>query len=77
MHPPCVGADGDIFLCRRVDDLIVSGGENVYPQDVEQITLRVAYCAWPEMIGFTHVTKLSERWTAAHSKAAAEAIPET
>ncbi len=32
-----VDADGDIFLCGRVDDMIVSGGENVYPQDVEQI----------------------------------------
>lgn len=32
-----VDAGGDIFLCGRVDDMIVSGGENVYPQDVEQI----------------------------------------
>ena len=32
------------------------------------------YRAWLEMFGFTHVRKLSERWTAAHSKAAAPAI---
>lgn len=35
-----VDADGDIFLCGRVDDMIVSGGENVYPQDVEQIIVQ-------------------------------------
>lgn len=28
-------AEGDIFLCGRVDDMIVSGGENVYPIDLE------------------------------------------
>lgn len=30
-------AEGDIFLCGRVDDMIVSGGENVYPIDLENI----------------------------------------
>ena len=30
-------AEGDIFLCGRVDDMVVSGGENVYPIELENI----------------------------------------
>lgn len=30
-------ADGDYFLCGRVDDMIVSGGENVYPIELENV----------------------------------------
>jgi fatty-acyl-CoA synthase len=30
-------AEGDIFLCGRVDDMIVSGGENVYPIELENV----------------------------------------
>lgn len=33
-------ADGDLFLCGRVDDMIVSGGENVYPVELENILVR-------------------------------------
>lgn len=32
--------EGDIFLCGRVDDMIVSGGENVYPVELEHILLK-------------------------------------
>ncbi len=32
--------EGYYFLCGRVDDMIVSGGENVYPLDLENILLR-------------------------------------
>ncbi len=30
-------AEGDIFLCGRADEMIVSGGENVYPVELENI----------------------------------------
>jgi acyl-CoA synthetase (AMP-forming)/AMP-acid ligase II len=29
--------DGRLFLCGREDDMIVSGGENVFPQEVEDV----------------------------------------
>jgi acyl-CoA synthetase (AMP-forming)/AMP-acid ligase II len=33
-------AEGDIFLCGRVDDMIVSGGENVYPIELERVLVQ-------------------------------------
>jgi len=33
-------AGGDVFLCGRVDDMIVSGGENVYPIDLENVLMQ-------------------------------------
>jgi fatty-acyl-CoA synthase len=33
-------SEGDIFLCGRVDDMIVSGGENVYPIELENVLLQ-------------------------------------
>jgi fatty-acyl-CoA synthase len=32
--------EGVIFLCGRVDDMVVSGGENVYPIDLENVLLQ-------------------------------------
>ena len=32
--------DGDIVLCGRVDDMIVSGGENVYPIELETVLMQ-------------------------------------
>jgi acyl-CoA synthetase (AMP-forming)/AMP-acid ligase II len=33
-------ADGDVFLCGRADDMIVSGGENVYPIELENVLVQ-------------------------------------
>lgn len=32
--------EGYYFLCGRIDDMVVSGGENVYPIEVEQILIK-------------------------------------
>jgi len=40
--------DGELFVVGRVDDMIISGGENIYPEEVEDTLMRsklVAGCA--------------------------------
>jgi 2-furoate---CoA ligase len=32
--------DGDIYTVGRIDDMIISGGENIYPVEVEDVLLR-------------------------------------
>jgi len=32
--------DGDIFVVGRVDDMVISGGENIYPVEVEDVISR-------------------------------------
>jgi 2-furoate---CoA ligase len=32
--------DGDIYTVGRVDDMIISGGENIYPSEVEEVLVR-------------------------------------
>lgn len=41
-------ADGELFVVGRVDDMIISGGENIYPEEVEDTLIRsklIAGCA--------------------------------
>jgi 2-furoate---CoA ligase len=33
-------ADGDVYAVGRVDDMIISGGENIHPVEVEEVLLR-------------------------------------
>ena len=40
--------DGELFVVGRVDDMIISGGENIYPEEVEDTLTRsklIAGCA--------------------------------
>jgi acyl-CoA synthetase (AMP-forming)/AMP-acid ligase II len=46
-------AEGDIFLCGRVDDMIVSGGENVYPIELENVLVQHSDVAAVAVVGIT------------------------
>ena len=35
-----VDDDGDLFVSGRVDDMIISGGENIHPVEVEEVLAR-------------------------------------
>ena len=35
-----VDGDGDLFVSGRVDDMIISGGENIHPVEVEEVLAR-------------------------------------
>jgi 2-furoate---CoA ligase len=37
-----VDADGDLWVAGRVDDMIISGGENIHPVEVEEVLARHA-----------------------------------
>jgi acyl-CoA synthetase (AMP-forming)/AMP-acid ligase II len=34
------GADGFLFISDRIKDMIITGGENVYPAEVESALMR-------------------------------------
>ena len=52
-----VDEDGFLFLVDRKKDLIVSGGVNVYPRDIEEIVVRHPAVADASVFGVPH-----ERW---------------
>ena len=35
-----VDADGDLYVAGRVDDMIISGGENIHPVEIEEVLAR-------------------------------------
>jgi len=49
--------EGDLFLKGRLDDMIISGGENIYPEEVEDIIL-----AHPQINDAAVVGIPDERW---------------
>src|SRR5262249_27611244 len=44
-------AEGDVYTVGRVDDMIISGGENIYPIEVEDVLLRHADVAEACVVG--------------------------
>ena len=52
-----VDADGDLFVCGRVDDMIISGGENIHPVEVEEVLARHPHVRDVAVVGLP-----DERW---------------
>jgi long-chain acyl-CoA synthetase len=52
-----VDADGYVYIHDRVKDMIVSGGENVYPAEVENVLMSHPAIADVAVIGIPH-----EKW---------------
>ncbi|KAB2812555.1 AMP-binding protein [Pimelobacter simplex] len=50
-------ADGYLFLCDRVKDMIVSGGENIYPVEVENVLM-----THPDVRDVAVIGVPDERW---------------
>jgi 2-furoate---CoA ligase len=53
-------ADGDLWVAGRVDDMINSGGENIYPDEIEAALVRCPAVADVCVVGMAH-----ERWGSA------------
>ncbi|MDW7673560.1 MAG: class I adenylate-forming enzyme family protein [Bacillota bacterium] len=49
--------EGDLYLKGRLDDMIISGGENIYPQEVEEVLL-----THPQVKDAAVVGLADERW---------------
>lgn len=49
--------DGDLFVTGRVDDMIISGGENILPAEIESVLSLHAAVAEVAVVGLPH-----ERW---------------
>lgn len=50
-------ADGTLFLCGRTDDMIISGGENIHPEEVEDLLAESALVDAVAVVGLP-----DERW---------------
>ena len=52
-----VDADGELYVAGRVDDMIISGGENIHPVEVEEVLAR-----HPDVRDVAVVGEPDERW---------------
>jgi 2-furoate---CoA ligase len=52
-----IDADGDLWVAGRVDDMIISGGENIHPVEVEDVLAR-----HPKVKDVAVVGEPDERW---------------
>jgi 2-furoate---CoA ligase len=52
-----VDGDGALFLCGRIDDMIISGGENIHPEEVEDVLAECPMVRLAAVVGLP-----DERW---------------
>ncbi|MCZ6860441.1 MAG: AMP-binding protein [Alphaproteobacteria bacterium] len=71
-----IDGDGELYVIGRVDDMIISGGENIYPEEVEDVLDKSDLVQQAAVIGLP-----DERWgqkvVAFIEPASSEAGPET
>jgi len=53
-------ADGTIFVVDRLKDMYISGGENIYPAEIEHVVAQLTEVSQVAVIGVPH-----EKWTEA------------
>lgn len=51
-----ISDEGFLYICGRVKDMIIRGGENVYPSEVEACLLELPGCEEAAVIGLPHET---------------------
>lgn len=65
-------ADGEVYITGRKKDLIVVGGKNIYPQDIEQLAMEApgvhpgrlaVFGVFNEKLGTEDVVVVAEVWT--------------
>jgi 2-furoate---CoA ligase len=69
-------ADGELFLVGRVDDMIISGGENIHPEEVEDVLDAMPLVRQAAVIGLPD-DRLGQKVVAFIEPAAAEASAQT
>ena len=69
-------ADGYLFIVDRIKDLVIRGGYNVYPREVEEVLYEHPAVAEVAVIGIPHPTLGQEVGAAVALKPGARATPE-
>jgi acyl-CoA synthetase (AMP-forming)/AMP-acid ligase II len=52
-----MGADGYIYVTDRIKDMIISGGENIYPREIEEVLVQHPAVGEAAVVGVPH-----EKW---------------
>ena len=69
-RPRAFDEDGELFVVGRVDDMIISGGENIYPEEVEDVLARSPLVAGAAVVGMPD-ERLGSRWWRSSSRPSA------
>lgn len=73
----CLDADGYLYLVDRKNDMIVTGGENVFPSEVEQVLYRSPDVAEAAVFGIADARWIEKVVAAVVLRGGSDATPET